>query len=74
MIVDDAGGGIDESIRARVFTKFWKHGQAGGSGLGLYIVGGLVEAHNGSVFVETSPAGGARLRVVLPEGKPAALS
>jgi signal transduction histidine kinase len=70
LIVDDEGQGIAEEIRPRVFTKFWKHGRAGGSGLGLYIVGGLVDAHDGAVHVEESPAGGARLRVVLPEGQP----
>jgi signal transduction histidine kinase len=73
LIVDDAGPGIDESIRSRVFTKFWKHGQAGGSGLGLYIVGGLVAAHEGAVHVESSPSGGARMRVLLPEGRPDSL-
>jgi len=70
IIVDDEGAGIDEEIRPRVFTKFWKHGRAGGSGLGLFIVGGLVEAHQGSVHVEESPAGGARLRVRFPHGEP----
>jgi signal transduction histidine kinase len=73
LIVDDDGPGIDEEIQPRVFTKFWKHGRAGGSGLGLYIVRGLAEAHDGSVQVETSPSGGARIRVLLPEGKPSAV-
>jgi signal transduction histidine kinase len=73
LIVDDAGAGIDETIRSRVFTKFWKHGHAGGSGLGLYIVGGLVAAHEGTVHIESSPAGGARMRVLLPEGRPDSL-
>ena len=41
-----------------------------GLGLGLYIVAGLVSAHEGVVHVETSPAGGARIRVVLPHGLP----
>ena len=49
LIVDDEGLGIAEEIRPRVFTKFWKHGRGGGSGLGLYIVGGLVAAHEGVV-------------------------
>lgn len=71
LIVDDGGAGIAEEIRPRVFTKFWKHGRAGGSGLGLFIVGGLVAAHEGTVAVEDSPAGGARLRVRLPDGRPA---
>lgn len=74
ILVDDAGEGIAEDIRPRVFTKFWKHGRAGGSGLGLFIVGGLVAAHDGSVEVETSPQGGARLRVRLPHGRPAVLA
>ena len=41
-IVDDEGEGIAPEIRSRVFTKFWKHGTRGGSGLGMYIVHGLV--------------------------------
>ena len=32
--VDDEGDGIARDIRSRVFTKFWKHGSRGGSGLG----------------------------------------
>jgi signal transduction histidine kinase len=73
LIVDDEGAGIAEAIRPRIFTKFWKHGRAGGSGLGLYIVGGLVDAHGGTVEVESSPAGGARLRVVFPDGQPSSV-
>lgn len=74
IIVDDEGKGIPEDIRPRIFTKFWHHGQAGGSGLGLFIVAGLVNAHDGSVSVEESPGGGARMRVTLPSGEPPGLS
>lgn len=73
LIVDDHGHGIDVDIRPRIFTKFWKHGRGGGSGLGLYIVGGLVAAHDGVVRVDHSPSGGARMRVVLPPGQPPGL-
>jgi len=73
LIVDDHGLGVDPDIRPRIFTKFWKQGRGGGSGLGLYIVGGLVAAHDGVVKVEESPSGGARMRVVLPPGRPAGL-
>lgn len=65
-VVDDEGDGIDHAIRTRVFTKFWKHGTRGGSGLGMYIVGGLVGAHGGRVEIEESPAGGARILVRWP--------
>jgi signal transduction histidine kinase len=74
LIVDDEGPGIDEDIRPRVFAKFWKHGRGDGTGLGLYIVGGLVAAHAGTVHVETAPGGGARMRVVLPHGQPDAVT
>ena len=70
IVVDDAGRGIDEAIRPRLFTKFWKSGSTGGSGLGLYIVHGLVAIHGGTVEPGTSPAGGARMTVRLPYGGP----
>jgi signal transduction histidine kinase len=65
--VDDEGDGISPDIRSRVFTKFWKHGTRGGSGLGMYIVHGLVIAHGGWVEIGDSPGGGARVSVGWPE-------
>ena len=71
--VDDEGDGISPDIRSRVFTKFWKHGTRGGSGLGMYIIHGLVQAHGGSVEIDDSPAGGARVSILWPErGQPPA--
>lgn len=64
--VDDEGEGIEEAIRARVFTKFWKHGVRGGTGLGMYIVGGLVRAHGGEIDITDAPGGGARLDIRWP--------
>jgi len=66
VIVDDEGDGIDPSIRRRVFTKFWQGGSRGGSGLGMYIVNGLVRAHGGTVDISDSPSGGARVLVTWP--------
>jgi signal transduction histidine kinase len=57
MHVDDEGDGISPDIRTRVFTKFWKHGTRGGSGLGMYIVHGLVTAHGGSIEIGDAPGG-----------------
>ena len=67
MHVDDQGEGISPEIRSRVFTKFWKHGTRGGSGLGMYIVHGLVTAHGGHVEIDDAPGGGARITVTWPE-------
>lgn len=64
--VDDEGEGIAEEIRARVFTKFWKHGMRGGTGLGMYIVNGLVRVHGGEVLIGDSENGGARLDIRWP--------
>ncbi len=64
--VDDEGDGIPEEIRSRVFTKFWKHGIRGGTGLGMYIVNGLVRVHGGTVEIGDSESGGARLDVRWP--------
>lgn len=67
MTVDDDGEGIPQEMRRRVFTKFWTHGERGGSGLGLYIVNGLVRAHGGRLSIGHSPSGGARITVIWPE-------
>ena len=69
--VDDEGEGIAPADRDKVFGRFW-HGPSNAStGLGLYVVRGLVEAHGGTVHVSDSDAGGARFVVRLPAGLPA---
>ncbi|MBA3781283.1 MAG: PAS domain-containing protein [Nocardioides sp.] len=66
LVVSDQGDGIPEQLRRRVFTKFWTEGTSGGSGLGLYIVGGLARAHGGHVSIGEADGGGARISVVWP--------
>lgn len=73
LVVDDDGPGVPEQHRDRVFERFWRGSNRSGTGLGLYIVRGLVEAHRGTVAVGSSPSGGARFRVELPIGRPEAL-
>lgn len=66
--VDDAGPGIPESLRQRVFERFVRgiDGTPGGNGLGLAIVARQVQGHGGRVFVTDRPGGGARFVVTLP--------
>jgi signal transduction histidine kinase len=64
--VEDEGEGIPAELRRRVFTKFWKGGKSAGSGLGLYLVGGLVRAHGGTVTVADATGGGARIETTWP--------
>jgi signal transduction histidine kinase len=70
LTVDDEGEGIEEEIRKRVFTKFWKHGIRGGSGLGMYIVHGLTQVHGGDVRIDDAPGGGARVMIRWPSTEP----
>jgi signal transduction histidine kinase len=68
--VDDSGDGIPPEIRQRAFTKFWTTGQRGGSGLGMYLVSGLVRAHGGTVTIDDAPQGGARIITTWPAFAP----
>jgi PAS domain S-box-containing protein len=69
--VADEGDGIAPDAQSRVFTKFWRGGgRRGGTGLGLYIAKGIVEAHGGSIVAGRAPDGGAMLRFSLPAGTP----
>jgi PAS domain S-box-containing protein len=68
--VSDEGGGIPDQARSRIFTKFWQGGSRGGTGLGLYIAKGIVEAHGGTIVAEQAPSGGASMRFWLPAGTP----
>jgi K+-sensing histidine kinase KdpD len=75
--VEDEGPGIPVEIRERVFDKFFRAMRDGdargqqpaGSGMGLAIAKGIVEAHGGSIRIEDSAGGsGARFVVALPTG------
>ncbi|PKV84742.1 ATP-binding protein [Streptomyces sp. TLI_146] len=71
--VSDEGPGIPEESMGRVFTRFWRGSKRGGTGLGLYIVKGIVEAHGGTITVGRGSGGGAEFRFILPVGAPAYL-
>jgi signal transduction histidine kinase len=52
--VRDSGPGISPTELPRIFDRYWQAKQTkGGSGLGLYIAKGLVEAHGGRIRVES---------------------
>jgi hypothetical protein len=68
--VRDQGEGIAPELAPRVFRQFWRAKRRSGTGLGLYIVKGLVEAHGGTITVHRAPGGGAEFRFILPAGTP----
>ena len=68
--VRDQGDGIPPEMSVRVFRQFWRGKRRGGTGLGLYIVKGLIESMNGDIAVTRAPGGGAEFRFTVPAGTP----
>lgn len=67
--VVDTGKGIAPEDTGRIFGRFWQVGRktdGTGVGLGLAIVKGIVEAHDGRVWVESEPGLGSSFRFTLP--------
>lgn len=66
--VQDTGPGIAENARERIFDRFWQAEQAKriGTGLGLHIAKGIVEAHGGRIWVESEVGRGTRFLFTLP--------
>lgn len=67
--VEDRGPGIEPAERERVFEKFYRgstQGHAPGVGLGLAICRGMVDAHGGSIRIESVEPHGARFVITLP--------
>lgn len=70
--VADRGPGIPAHLHERVFEKFFRVGgsrRTSGSGLGLAICKAITELHDGRIWVEDRPGGGARFVVELPIGE-----
>jgi len=64
--VADTGEGMDAETLKHIFEPFFSSSSRGGTGLGMVAVRNIVEAHGGSVTVDSSPAGGTKVRVHLP--------
>jgi signal transduction histidine kinase len=63
--VTDTGRGMTEEVRARVFDAFYST-RPGGSGLGLPTTRKIVEAHGGTIHVQSVPGKGSQFTVRLP--------
>ena len=71
VVVEDAGPGIPDNDRQRVFEPFVRlessrNAATGGTGLGLTLVKAIVEGHGGAIMLENRDGGGLRARMHLP--------
>lgn len=68
LAVKDKGVGLPSHAQERLFGRFERLGDTGrpGSGLGLYIVHQLVQAHGGTIHVSSLPGHGATFTIELP--------
>jgi len=76
IVVRDTGIGIDSADAARIFDPFVRldaarSRDAGGAGLGLALVRAIVEAHGGTIAVDSAPGAGSRFTISLPLAPPA---
>ena len=76
LVIEDEGPGIPVALRAQVFDKFFRaihdgdRGKPAGTGMGLAIAQGIVEAHGGRIWIEDGSEGrGAKFVVALPMGE-----
>jgi signal transduction histidine kinase len=77
LVVSDTGIGMTEEELERVFTRFYQRDRSTtrryrGIGLGLTLVGAVIEEHGGRIEVESQPGQGSRFTIKLPALIPAA--
>lgn len=76
--ITDSGPGLSPQDAARAFDRFFRADpdrarDTGGAGLGMSIVQAAVDAHHGSVRLDTAPGTGLTVHVTLPSARPAEL-
>jgi len=69
--ISDTGIGMTQAEMSRLFEKFYRvrsklSEQEGGTGLGLVIARGWIEAHGGAITVDSTLGEGSKVRIILP--------
>jgi two-component system OmpR family sensor kinase len=70
LTVRNDGAGVPPELLPRLFTRFTADSRSAGVGLGLYIARKIVELHDGTITVDSTPGQGAEFHVALPLAEP----
>ncbi|TVY05491.1 ATP-binding protein [Paenibacillus cremeus] len=66
ILVEDNGGGMNESVQARMFERGFTTKEGEGHGIGLHLVAGIVEKGAGSVQIDSTPGEGTSVTITFP--------
>ena len=65
-LLDDTGEGMSTEVLEHIFEPFYSSSGQGGTGLGMLIVKNIVEAHDGTLNIDSTPGKGTHIRIAIP--------
>ena len=75
IVVSDTGHGMVEATRQRIFEPFFTTKPVGkGTGLGLAVAHGIMQAHDGTIIVQSTPGKGSRFELYFPRADEAVVA
>lgn len=67
LVVKDTGSGMSADVKQKIFEPFFTTKPVGqGTGLGLSVVQGIIDSHDGKILVESAPGKGTKFEILLP--------
>ncbi len=67
--VSDTGEGMTEAVQKRIFDPFFTTRSPEGTGMGLPVIQGIVQSHNGLIRVKSEPGKVSSFSVLIPKAK-----
>lgn len=64
--IEDSGKGMDETTQEKIFEPFFTTKKENGTGLGMFLVYGIMKSHGGTISLSSSPGNGAEFSLFFP--------